>query len=413
MSDQDHELAIRRHLVEALHADLIGPFVAPEHPSGGEEILPLPPSRWYLTGFLAPQGARTPDVDDEDSREGGLTSDNDTQAEDAGNTEPEAKRPVRFPASMGLSVFLPPGEGDSLTVDLSFADYDKVEIAEDHDKRTRWGWKRVPHGAKGITIPLTRDVLEGRDGISVPNTSGLRFRGELRTTEIDGLPPGARMLSLFLVNERTVLDTDRDLAFVFQVQFTLRYDKGFLSRPNRRGEDADDDDQKVLALNFRDKVEWAVGHNTSVVSPLKESGVVRALTTTQLPAYEVPRVEHVTFEGVLTRMADLAKLDADGLERGLSPLIEAYSGWIDEQVGEHLERDALKQTRNELVTKARMVKSRMREGIELLKSDAQIREAFKLTNQAMYVAATQADSLRADKRYRDGRATSSDSVVLW
>ena len=73
------ELAIRRRLVEALHADLIGPFVPPDHPSGGEEILPLPPSRWYLTGFLAPQGARMPDVDDEDSQQGGQ-SDSETQA---------------------------------------------------------------------------------------------------------------------------------------------------------------------------------------------------------------------------------------------------------------------------------------------------------------------------------------------
>ena len=84
MADRDAELSIRSRLVEALHADLIGPFVPPDHPSGGEEILPLPPSRWYLTGFLAPQGGRAPDVDDEESQDGGLASDNDTQAEDAG-----------------------------------------------------------------------------------------------------------------------------------------------------------------------------------------------------------------------------------------------------------------------------------------------------------------------------------------
>ena len=102
MADRERELEIRKRLVEALHADLIGPFVPPDHPAGGEEILPLPPSRWYLTGFLAPQGGRDPDVDDEESQQGGLASDNDTQAEDAGESEPETKRPVRFPASMVL-----------------------------------------------------------------------------------------------------------------------------------------------------------------------------------------------------------------------------------------------------------------------------------------------------------------------
>ena len=307
---------------------------------------------------------------------------------------------------MGLSVFLPPGKDDSLTVDVSFADYDKVEIAEDHEKRSRSGWKRVPHEEQGICIPLTRDVLEGPDGVAVPNASGLRLRGELRTTDIEGLPPGARMLSIFLVNERTVLDKDRDLAFVFQVQFTLRYDKGFLCRPNRRGEDADDDDQKVLALNFRDKVEWAVGHNTSVARPVKDDdGEVRTLSTTQLPEYEVPRVEHVGFEdqGVLTRMADLGKLDGAGLERGLSPLVEAYSTWIDDQRAIPLERQSLEKTRHELMVKATMIRDRMQEGIDLLKSDDQILEAFRLANQAMHVAAMQADSLRADKRYKGGK----------
>jgi hypothetical protein len=187
MAKHEAELRIRSRLVEALHADLIGPFVPPDHPSGGNEILPLPPSRWYLTGFLAPQGARKPDVDDEESQEGGLTSDDDKQAEDAGDTEPEPKRPARFPASMGLSVFLPPGHGDHLEVDIRFADYDKVETAEDHEEKKSWGWKRVPHEERGIKIPLDRKILEGRDGIAVPNTTNLRFRGELRTTDIDAL----------------------------------------------------------------------------------------------------------------------------------------------------------------------------------------------------------------------------------
>ncbi len=192
------------------------------------------------------------------------------------------------------------------------------------------------------------------------------------------------------------------------MQFALRYERGFLSRPNRRGEDADDEDQKVLALTFRDKVEWAVGHNTSVVAPVRDAeGNVHRLATTQLPEYEVRRVEHQRFDEdsdyqVLTRMAALAKLDGEGLERGLSPLIEAYSRWIDDQRTEPLPRQALEDTRHELMKKATAARDRMREGIELLKSDAEVREAFKLANQAMYVAALQADRNRSDKRYKDG-----------
>lgn len=43
----------RSELVEALQADLVGPFLPAGHPGSGEEVLPLVPSRWHLTGFLA------------------------------------------------------------------------------------------------------------------------------------------------------------------------------------------------------------------------------------------------------------------------------------------------------------------------------------------------------------------------
>ena len=68
----------------------------------------------------------------------------ESQAEDAGTEEPEAKRPVRLPASMGLSVFLTKGAGDILEVDVSYADDDRVDVPRKRDDKTVKGWKRVP-----------------------------------------------------------------------------------------------------------------------------------------------------------------------------------------------------------------------------------------------------------------------------
>src|SRR5260370_37607211 len=42
---------IRDGLVEALELDLIGPEPGRQHEN---ETLPIPPSRWYLTGYLVP-----------------------------------------------------------------------------------------------------------------------------------------------------------------------------------------------------------------------------------------------------------------------------------------------------------------------------------------------------------------------
>jgi hypothetical protein len=255
---------VRLRLVEALEADLVGPFAR-----DGQEVLPIAPSRWYLTGFLAPQGGRVPDANDRDSEPGELAAGAETQAEDAGRDEPEAKRPVRFPASLGLSVFLPPstsGEVDTIDVDVWYADYDKIEVHIDKTDNVRPGWKRVPHGPVRVSVPLDAKALQKKTGIPVPGSRGLLLKGELRTTTMEGMK-GARVLSLFLVNDRPISDRDRDTQFVFQVRMALIYPRGFLPRPNRRGEDAADDDQRILALTFREHVEWAVGHNTSLEQP--------------------------------------------------------------------------------------------------------------------------------------------------
>src|SRR5687767_11173130 len=105
--------AIRQRLLVALEADLIGPFAlgvpgasaADAHAS--TEVLPMPPSRWYFTGFLAPQASRAPEKDDLESHGGDFAAGSESQAEDAGSPEPEPARPILFPASMGLSVYLP------------------------------------------------------------------------------------------------------------------------------------------------------------------------------------------------------------------------------------------------------------------------------------------------------------------
>ena len=91
--------AIRADLIAALRADIVGPFAGADA-HDAPEVLDLPPSRWYLAGFLAPEGDRVisdPTADDEDG------AGDDRQAEDAGFEEPAPKQRKVFPASLGLS----------------------------------------------------------------------------------------------------------------------------------------------------------------------------------------------------------------------------------------------------------------------------------------------------------------------
>jgi hypothetical protein len=71
----------------------VGPFLPEDEADVTQETLPIAPSRWYLTGFLAPKLGRKPDPDDLESTDEGLGGGEQSQAEDAGTDEAEQKRP--------------------------------------------------------------------------------------------------------------------------------------------------------------------------------------------------------------------------------------------------------------------------------------------------------------------------------
>jgi uncharacterized protein (TIGR02646 family) len=121
---------------------------------------------------------------------------------------------------------------DVLVAEVSYADYDKVEVATDREDKKQSAWKRVPHGPVSRGGPPRRG--RAPEGRLVPGSRGLRIQGELRTTEMEGLEPGARVLSLFLVNDRAALEQDRDLNFVFQVKLALRYEAASCGGPTAR-----------------------------------------------------------------------------------------------------------------------------------------------------------------------------------
>ena len=58
---------VRSRLLDTLRLDLIGPRPEdPSHDAYREEILPVAPSRWYLTGFLVPYEASPEQRSDDD-----------------------------------------------------------------------------------------------------------------------------------------------------------------------------------------------------------------------------------------------------------------------------------------------------------------------------------------------------------
>ncbi len=383
----------RAALIAALHADLVGPF----DPAGsGAEILPIAPSRWYLTGFLAPQADReTNNPEDQDDAAGSTLADED---ENEPAPEPEPKQKNTFPASIGLSVLLPPSEAaESVTVTVSFAEYVREDRETGEGKKKKAVWRRVPQPPSTVTLPL--DEKEVGKGRALPDTPGIRVCGKLETADAPGLPAKARALSVFVVNERTPGEKGRiDEQFIFQVQMDVSFERGFLPRPNRQGEGSGDPDEETADLQFRNHVEWAVGHGVAVEAH-DGHGTVTRIKTTWLPEAEVRRVVTHEEQTVTTAMEDLAELSAEALVDRLSPLTVAYEAWIAKQEAIGLDSDDRRRRRKKLLENARRANDRIRAGIKLLSEEVDVREAFQLMNRAMATAARK----RSPARYTDGK----------
>src|SRR5262249_20658825 len=120
-----HSIEVRRELVHALGLDLIGPDSASPLLN---EILPQAPSRWYLTGFLAPIDAPEPQKVDESAAEGMDELSDADGTDDAITPEPAAARRAPFPSSLGLSLLVPK-EAKELRVTVRWGDYQPLRAA--------------------------------------------------------------------------------------------------------------------------------------------------------------------------------------------------------------------------------------------------------------------------------------------
>ncbi|MEW6321225.1 MAG: DISARM system helicase DrmA [Acidobacteriota bacterium] len=376
---------VRRRLTGAVRLDLIGP--APE--AGADaEVLDRAPTRWYLSGFLAPWNAPSAQKEDEEGQEelDGLAPGDGPGDDDQETREGQAARRGRFPSSMGLSVLVPE-TATTLSVTAQWGDY---EPATDRAGAYTGRWQRRQR-QQAVTVALNRDRAE----VDLAESGGLQVvatvRQIRRPTDLRGLPKDTRAVSVFLVNRRAPIEGQGDLkdkAFVFQAGLVVECDQPFVPRPNPRGGATDDEDERIADLQFRDAREYAVGHGVATRSVISD-GACRRVETTWIPEYEVERVEPARIDDVTLGMQALADLPgAAAARQALMPLAERYRAWIGDQRraapkdGEQGEVSAM------LLESAERAAGRIEAGIALLEQPVAF-DAFRLANRAMAMAARQ------------------------
>jgi hypothetical protein len=317
---------VRDRLVDALQLDLVGPDADdPSHARYAQEQLPARrPSNWYLTGFLVPFEAPAPDdtaSEQLDVATSGGAADDDTTPERA------STRRAPFPSAIGISLLIPAGI-DRVEVDVTWGDYTpdepppiipSAELVETQPATPEepTSWTRRPRRERVVVRLDTKDPME------VPDSGGLQLRLYVRPVRHTqgarptGLPDHTLAASIFLVNERETTDPP-DLAYAFQAQLSVRCAAPFVTRPDLRGQQGGEWDDRVAELQYRDVLERAVGHGLATRLLPPSDGWWTAQTT-WLPSAEVERVEPSKRDGIelnMERLGALTDVDAVGAGGG-------------------------------------------------------------------------------------------------
>lgn len=397
---------VRRELVHALEVDLVGPDRRDE--SLLAEVLPQAPSRWYLTGFLVPSDTdpdqKSDDTGDEATDELGTGAGTDDET----TPEPAAARKAFFPSSMGVSLLVPK-DAKELTVTVRWGDYlpdgvtDVKQLAGGEilgrDAEAGAGghlqfvkWRRTERVEPlALKVPATN---QKPTEVPVPNSRGLMVALAVRKVKdiplfAEHMPAGTRSVSVFLVNRRRPAPSEvRDTAWAFQAALEVRAAEPFVARPNLRGLESNDWDERVADLQYRDACEYAVGHGVATSGVLGDGCDCREVHTRWLPSAEVERVAPAEIRGVELRMEELAALpDAAAASDKLTGLVTQYRAWIERQkTTVPAVPKGRKDTARQLLTNADVAAKRIEAGIKLL-TDPPVLDAFRTANKTMAIAA--------------------------
>lgn len=401
---------VRTDLIQALRLDLVGPGADLGQP---DETLETHPSRWYLTGFLAPLGADLSQRSDEEAPEDMEEVSERQGLDDDAITDRTAAKARPFPSSMGLSFLVGP-ETKTLKILVRWGDY------EPSQERGNF-WKRTPREAT-LLLQVPTENTDSPVETDIPGSKGLKLSLSTRRLRTEFLPKdhpyaeGTRSVSLFIVNRRNPekLESQKDKAFAFQVELAVGSEEGFVPRRDLAGLRSQEVDDCIADLQYRDEFEFAVGHGVSAEATEAEGGCSQ-IQTTWIPVAAVERVEPSKLDGKAElRMEALAELrDSQAAQLMLGGLVTHYRAWIQAQaqvVPKTCKSRA--ETAALLIDRANQAANRIERGIQAL-ADPLVLDAFRAANRAMALYARRRSTLGFEQKPKTPELATLTKEPVW
>ena len=392
---------VRTDLLMLVERELLGPR------NGGEEEIKGTPRAAYAVGALAPvtvdpsvavaevessdpneSGVAVTDADAEHSDQRGVPVNTD---EDPGASEEDEERDdgpkgaLTHPSSMGLR-FQVPLDCGLLAVRASWGRYETFRREDKDGRKVQWS-RRIP--VEKLAEIDVRGHVSHIALAPIPLDDDVTLRVEL-------FPRDDRVIVELALSNDKVTDMNAPPGdWLFQTKLEVEANSGeavFLPTRDVLQPDYDetDEERQRLDLQYRHRLEFAVGRTTSVTwnEPNGEygNGIRRAVSveTTWLPTADIPQTRPGSAGGAVTSMRELTQLTAETVDDTFWPLINGYTDWLDgqrsiaEQLPEHLQEPA-----TNAMAETNLVADRLRDGVEYLRSHPEALQAFRFMNRAM------------------------------
>lgn len=290
------------------------------------------------------------------------------------------------PRSFGISFAILP-EINDLKFNYSGAIYRKIKtsIKSDDDKINQYVWKRIPFNFEN-NIDVSRSEQRSVDF----KVLGLNLKLDIRVRENSSeYHQSCKIITVSVVNneECNLASLENFVLFQNKFHFTSSSYPCFVRLPSSIK-------RKAENLLYHKSGNYVIGHGCSGDWGFRKSSEneLEYVGTEFIPTYEVPKISpDLKFpdwhdqkgETVSISMFDLFEGNSNGFS-SLNQLLDFYKGWLDEKKSEinnlefELKDEALKN-----VDDIELCISRIRFGLELIKSDSTVHAAFKLMNAAM------------------------------
>jgi hypothetical protein len=321
---------------------------------GPVETLPDLPHELYAVSVLFPPNVEVDNIEDECEGIDG----------DGVHEDPVPLSGQLRPSSLGLSCVV---DVDKVDVNISTAQYEQ----------TNGRWTRKP-------LVETVEICRGRLEKAYFFDNKLEVVSRWRESSISG----RWNLTVAVVNRSpfpAVSEGKKGVAAAcfYQVAFKVRAVGGFLYPTSGVEQPAlNTEEEDELAFRYRNKISYGVGHGCAV-SWDDSTTAPTEICTQSIPAYTVPTLAAREGDEVWLGAMWLSNLTVEQVPR-LGELVKDYSDAITGMVAcarptNSRETEAM----DRLVRRMGEARDRMTRGVDLLRVDPKVLEAFKRANRAM------------------------------